>query len=677
MNSASPLRCRRSVLARSLAGVLICLSGCNNGTQNGPLVQAYLPHTPFLSGAPNAQECKGTFFVTSLNGTPSYPISIDLTQTAFAGLAISDSAGGTVPVYNGPGGPTAPIASEVYTISATPDTTNPIQYDIVSIYPKNPSTSATPPVQLSTYTISETDRDGDVSAPLTITVQWGQNPPSGCWLAPNQPAPTNLSVASGSDGDFLLQFSSPMWRTGGNQNSCSSPDTFDVEISTDSTFRAVAWQLTLASGPQPAGSTNTSTVGGTTLQQFNAGGQWNFSCQYGRDSGNLQPSLDPLPLSFGAVQAPDVTYTSAGGANPLFFRVRGEYYGAVGPWSQSVTFQVPAPTQNFNSGTDKCSAGPVTFPCIPWNFQANVANWDMQVARPGVTLGNNSAGPFLMSGSFDTSPGQQACCGNFSPGSGPGVNQYCGPANVFNFAPYCAAQPGQLNPTGGAFIWDIRAHYTAGHIGPWSVPFAGTWPGSTAVPNVVNQLVSNAITAIQNAGFTFVTPSGPCACANVGGVSPCGGGASGPNNQLRVTLQCPAAGSPATPGSGVALAWVANGGGPGGSTYASMNFVNQTSNSATGVTLYYLSANQAWTKIVDLASGNSYTFSLTSGTTYIVEGVADSGTSHNGDACAGQSPDVLNNNGDNDCIIFNVLGTATAISGPSGTLTLQITGGAP
>jgi hypothetical protein len=559
-------------------------SGCPPG--QGPLFATYVAQTPYLSNVgPNVQECSNAYYVSG-GGTATLPFEVDLTTTLNNNIIITKTVSGQtsapLPTLNpGPVGVLPPYTDSYYALVASIDPTYPLEYLVVDIYP-NTGTGPTPPQQLATYSIAETNSYG-TSQLLAFNVQWGQAPPSGCWLAPRQPAPTNLSTAPvGGTVDFLLQFSSPAWQTGGNLPSCSSPDTFEIQISSDQTFRLPVRSLTLVSGvTQPSGAPGYPSIpGGTTDQTFNALSRWNFICTYG---GGTPPTfnfnVNPFTLSFGAITAPDVTYTSSGTANPLFFRVRGEYYGAIGPWSQPASFNVPPPTQNLNSGVDTCSfatllsMNPDKFPCIPWNFQNNVQSWDLQVANPGTTLGNNPGSLVAHNNITDTPGGSgTASFGSFT-GTGPLVNQFCGPQNsLTNTNPYCAWQP---TLPGGPFIWAIRADYTgsngvtSGHHGPWSSPFAGTWPAKIVVPSLIGESVSTADTNIQNAGLI--------ACDGTGLV--------GQTSSQVVTGQSPSAGASATAGNCVSLTWTTGAGG-GGTSYSTINVENCTSDQSSFRQLY-------------------------------------------------------------------------------------------
>jgi hypothetical protein len=520
-------------------------------------------------------------------------------------------------------------------------------------------------VQTATYSIVEKNNYA-TSAPITFNVQWGQPPPSSCWVSPKQPATSNLAgQAANNNTDFQLQFSSPVWQTGGNQASCSSPDTFEIQISSDSTFRLPARSLLLQKGAQqPPGPPPTwpAVPGGTTDQQFNAVKQWNFQCNY--QGGSLNRNVDPLTLSFGSITAPDWTYAN-GNPNPMFFRVRGIYYGAVGPWSQAASFTAPAPSQNFNSGTDVCSFhnafsnNPDTFPCIPWNFQTNVSSWELQIAKPNTTLGINASTSSLIQDTTVTSSAGgagTASCGAFT-GNGPEVNQFCGPSNsITNTNPYCAMQPAAL--PAGPFIWAIRAHYSGGHAGPWSVPFAGTWPGTVAVPNVVGQSLSNAFTQITNAGLT-----------NCGGNGP-----TGPTSQMTVIASTPPSGTSACQGQCVTLTFVqSSGGGSAGSGVATIT-VQNSSDASVAV---WLQSSGQWAMEGSVSAGQTATFSLTNGTQYAAAVVWEAGTANNGQSCdvsQTQNPPQLISAGMSACIPWQ---QNPVVGGTSGTLTVPISGSPP
>lgn len=665
----------------ALLGVL-GLAGC--GTGSGTTSTIYQAQTPYLSDvAPYVQDCSGTYYVSdSVHGQPTLPFEVYLTSTVGNQLAVTITTPGSPPnstlpvIHPGPAGVVPPYIDSWFEPSASIDATYPLVYNVIDIYPDS-GTTFPPPQESATYAIAEMTGSNNQleSPPLTFAVQWGQMPPPGCWVAPKQPAPTNLNaVPAGSPTgtDFQLQFSSPAWRTGGNQsnqNSCSVPDTFDVQISSDPTFRLPARSINVASGP--AGAPNYTVTGGTTDQTFNAANQWTLSCSW--NGGNLKPNPQPLTLSFGAIDAPDVTYTN-GAVNPLFFRVRGEYYGAIGPWSQPINFNVPPPTQNFNSGTDVCNFNTglfsnAQFPCTPWNFQTNVPSWDLEASNSGTTFVDNANAAFASTLATSVvvaaNSGPPACCGSFT-GTGPPVNQYCPPAyninnliSSLNTNPYCAWQP---TIPGGPFLWAIRADYagsTSEHLGPWA-EFAGTWPLQVSVPNLIGETVSAAQTNIQNAGLKVCQETGPPA------------GTSGP---FAVTAQTPPAGTSVSQGTCVNFTWGQAGGG-GTSSFSTINVENCTSDGS-AATVWYAATGSSWQSLGSFDSTctiNSTSSSLTSGQTYMVAAVSDSGASGNV-SCNGLSPDQAGTQGASGCIISET--SAPVLGGPGGAALFEITGSAP
>ena len=490
------------LLAASLTSTVIA---CTTG--GGTIFPTYNPQTPYVWDIdPSVRECRNMFYLT---GDP--PFSLPISFTATNGLVVTKTVNGQTTTLadetNNPRYQTVvPLPwADMFIIGNPPgvgsqqlDSTYPIEYATLEIFPA--STAYAPPAQLALYSISEKSA-GVTGSPIVppFAVQWGQKPPPmtappsapSCWFSG---PPTKTSTKMASNQDFQLEFTSPTWQTGGPGSGvqhCSSPDTFDVQISTDPMFRYVAHTITLAPGPQPSGDHDVVVPDSTTTQQFKAYNDLHYQC--GWNGGSLTGSPDPIALSFGGITAPDVTYDGNGSAKPMFFRVRGEYYTAVGAWSAVSTFPVPEPQQSFASGVDTCNYNnPPNFslqaPCITWQYQYNVASWDLQVGTPGTALGNgaNVSALLINTNVPDTPQGGS----QFRDGTN--ANQFCGPSSISNFNPYCAFAP-TLRP--GPFVWAVRAHYTSGHVGPWSQTFAGTWPAPQTQPppppGGINILVHN------------------------------------------------------------------------------------------------------------------------------------------------------------------------------------------